>query len=74
MLQMQAALKSAISKHPEGAVVDILDYFTRTALEVISQGAIGHTFNSFDKESKEYAEFHEAITTVLYVIQSTLAD
>ena len=45
--------------------VDILDRLTRTALELISQGGIGHTFNSFDKNSKEFHEFHEALKDVL---------
>ena len=45
--------------------VDILDHLTRTALELISQGGIGHTFNSFDKNSKEFRQFHEALKDVL---------
>lgn len=72
MLQMKAAIKSDISEQPQGAVVDILDYFTRTALEFISQGAMGHTFNSFDKKSKEYVEFQGAIANVLYVFRFKL--
>lgn len=47
--------------------MDILDGLTRTALELISQGGMGHTFNSFDENSKEFSEFHEALKDVLYV-------
>ncbi|KAF9464293.1 cytochrome P450 [Collybia nuda] len=45
--------------------LDILDRLTRTALELISQGGIGHTFNSFERNSKEFHEFHEALKDVL---------
>ena len=48
-----------------GHTLDIFDSLTRTALELISQGGIGHTFNSFDKNSKEFTEFHEALKDVL---------
>ena len=46
-------------------IVDILDPLTRTALEIIAQGGIGHTFNSFDKDSKEFNNFHEALKVVM---------
>jgi len=45
--------------------VDILDPLTRTALEIVSQGGIGHTFNSFDKDRKEFNNFHEALKLVV---------
>ncbi|PPR01289.1 hypothetical protein CVT24_006364 [Panaeolus cyanescens] len=62
--ELRDRLKSEVKSNP-GATLDILDRLTRTALELISQGGIGHTFNSFDKNSKEFHEFHEALKDVL---------
>ncbi|KAJ8086661.1 hypothetical protein PM082_005484 [Marasmius tenuissimus] len=58
------ALAKAVHSSSNG-VVDVLDHLTRTALELISQGGLGHSFNSFDHGSKEFNEFHEALKTVL---------
>lgn len=63
--QLRDNLKAEIGGARDGKVIDVLDNLTRTALELISQGGLGHTFNSFDKESKEFMEFHEALKTVL---------
>ncbi|KAJ6622971.1 cytochrome P450 [Mycena sp. CBHHK59/15] len=63
--RLQSKLTSDLSGEPPGQVVDMLDYLTRAALEIIGIAGIGHTFNSFDDESKEFDEFHTAITTVL---------
>lgn len=52
-------------KNPRLTSDNILDRLTRTALELISQGGIGHTFNLFDKDSKEFHDFHEDFKDVL---------
>ncbi|KAL0070738.1 hypothetical protein AAF712_001959 [Marasmius tenuissimus] len=62
--QSRDALAKAVHNSSNG-VVDVLDHLTRTALELISQGGLGHSFNSFDHGSKEFNEFHEALKTVL---------
>ncbi|PPR01291.1 hypothetical protein CVT24_006366 [Panaeolus cyanescens] len=62
--ELRDRLKADVESNP-GATLDILDHLTRTALELISQGGIGHTFNSFDKKSKEFLEFHDAMKDVL---------
>jgi len=62
--QLRDRLAAEIKSSSDNTI-DILDRLTRTALELISQGGIGHTFNSFDKNSKEFAEFHEALKDVL---------
>ncbi|PPR01290.1 hypothetical protein CVT24_006365 [Panaeolus cyanescens] len=62
--ELHDRLKAEVKANP-GATLDILDRLTRTALELISQGGIGHTFNSFDKDSKSFQEFHEALKDVL---------
>jgi hypothetical protein len=49
----------------EGANINIYDYLTRTALELISQGSIGHTFDSFNEKSEKFDEFHGALNSVL---------
>lgn len=64
ILQLESALASEISSKPWGCTVDILDLLTRAALELIAQGGLGHTFNSFEN-SKEFMEFQWAITSVL---------
>ncbi|KAJ6478109.1 cytochrome P450 [Mycena vitilis] len=63
--QLQSKLTAAVSGKPDGQVVDMLDYLTRAALEIIGTAGIGHTFNSFDDKSKAFDEFHGAITSVL---------
>ena len=62
-VQLRSRWSAEVQSGP--VVMDILDGLTRTALELISQGGIGHTFNSFDKNSKEFVEFHEALKDVL---------
>ncbi|KAF8880306.1 cytochrome P450 [Infundibulicybe gibba] len=62
--QLQTSLETEILERP-GQSIDILDHFTRTALELISQGGLGHTFNSFDRDSKEFVRFYWALTSVL---------
>ncbi|KAK7060606.1 hypothetical protein VNI00_001372 [Paramarasmius palmivorus] len=62
--QSRDTLAKAVRNSSDG-VVDVLDHLTRTALELISQGGLGHSFNSFDHNSKEFNEFHEALKTVL---------
>jgi hypothetical protein len=54
-----------VAGKPPGEIVDMLDYLTRTSLEIVGTAGIGHTFNSFDDKSKTFEEFHAAITTVL---------
>ncbi|PPQ73814.1 hypothetical protein CVT26_012155 [Gymnopilus dilepis] len=61
--QLRARLTAQVKSGP--VEMDILDGLTRTALELISQGGMGHTFNSFDENSKEFSEFHEALKDVL---------
>ncbi|KAJ6582349.1 cytochrome P450 [Mycena capillaripes] len=63
--QLQSKLTAAVSGKPNGEVVDMLDYLTRAALEIIGTAGIGHTFNSFDDKSEDFDEFHGAITSVL---------
>ncbi|KAJ6511636.1 cytochrome P450 [Mycena vulgaris] len=63
--QLQSKLTAALSGKPPGQVVDMLDYLTRAALEIIGTAGIGHTFNSFDDKSEAFDEFHGAITSVL---------
>ncbi|KAF7370025.1 hypothetical protein MSAN_00632500 [Mycena sanguinolenta] len=46
--QLQAKLTAAVSGKPPGQVVDMLNYLTRAALEIIGTAGIGHSFNSFD--------------------------
>ncbi|KDR84606.1 hypothetical protein GALMADRAFT_237500 [Galerina marginata CBS 339.88] len=60
---LHARLTAQVKAGP--VAMDILDGLTRTALELISQGGMGHTFNSFDENSKEFSEFHEALKDVL---------
>lgn len=62
---MQSKLTADLAGKPPGQVVNMLDYLTRAALEIVGIAGIGHTFNSFDDKSKEFEEFHTAITTVL---------
>ncbi|KDR84663.1 hypothetical protein GALMADRAFT_55583 [Galerina marginata CBS 339.88] len=62
-IELRQRLSAEVKSGP--VALDILDGLTRTALELISQGGIGHTFNSFDKNSKEFVEFHEALKDVL---------
>ncbi|KAJ7905901.1 cytochrome P450, partial [Mycena leptocephala] len=63
--QLQSKLAAAVSGKPPGQVVDMLDYLTRAALEIVGTAGIGHTFNSFDDKSKSFDQFHGAITSVL---------
>ncbi|KAF7369934.1 hypothetical protein MSAN_00622900 [Mycena sanguinolenta] len=63
--QLQAKLTAAVSGKPPGQVVDMLNYLTRVALEIIGTAGIGHSFNSFDDKSAAFDEFHGAITSVL---------
>ncbi|PPQ76505.1 hypothetical protein CVT24_010878 [Panaeolus cyanescens] len=64
--ELRERLKVEVKSNPGSTTtLNILDRLTRTALELISQGGIGHTFNSFDKNSKEFKEFHSALQDVL---------
>ncbi|KAJ7103844.1 cytochrome P450 [Mycena epipterygia] len=63
--KLQSKLTSRLSGKPPGQVVDMLDYLTRAALEIIGTAGIGHTFNSFDDKSEAFDEFQGAITSVL---------
>ncbi|KAF8217181.1 cytochrome P450 [Mycena galopus ATCC 62051] len=63
--KLQAKLTAAVDGKPQGQVVDMLDYLSRAALEIIGTAGIGHTFNSFDDKSEAFDEFHGAITSVL---------
>ncbi|KAG6820910.1 hypothetical protein H0H93_009684 [Arthromyces matolae] len=63
--QLQASLNADLADRPRGQEIDVLDRLVRTTLELIAQGGLGHTFNSFDHNSKEFKEFHWAITSVL---------
>ncbi|KAF7351916.1 hypothetical protein MVEN_01153400 [Mycena venus] len=63
--QLQSELTAAVAGKPPGQVVEMLNYLTRAALEIVATAGIGHTFNSFDDSSKTFEEFHGAITTVL---------
>ncbi|KAF7369928.1 hypothetical protein MSAN_00622300 [Mycena sanguinolenta] len=63
--QLQAKLMAAVSGKPPGQVVDILNYLTCAALEIVGTAAIGHSFNSFDDKSAAFDEFHGAITSVM---------
>ncbi|RDB16522.1 hypothetical protein Hypma_002893 [Hypsizygus marmoreus] len=63
--QMKATLAAELASKPRGQEIDILDVTVRTSLELIAQAGLGHTFNSFDRDSKEFKEFHWAITSVL---------
>jgi len=65
MRQLQANLDAEIAESPKGHEIDILDRLVRTTLELIAQGGLGHTFDSFNPKSKEFIEFHWAITSVL---------
>ncbi|KAG6831064.1 hypothetical protein H0H92_012987 [Tricholoma furcatifolium] len=65
--QLQASLNADLADSPQGQEIDILDRLVRTTLELIAQAGLGHTFNSFDRESKQFNEFHWAITSVLLV-------
>ncbi|KAJ7289345.1 cytochrome P450 [Mycena rebaudengoi] len=62
--KLESKLTAAVAGKP-GQVVNMLDYLSRTALEIIGTAGIGHTFNSFDDKSEAFDEFHGAITTVL---------
>lgn len=42
------------------AELDMLDWLSRTALEYIGQGGIGHTFNVFGKEN-ETSEYTKSV-------------
>lgn len=66
--QLQSSLVREVSGKPPGQVIDILDPLTKTALELIAQAGLGHTFNSFDPDSKEFREFYDAIASVLLVL------
>ncbi|KAJ7438779.1 cytochrome P450 [Mycena galericulata] len=63
--QLQSKLTASLSGKPPGQVVDMLDYLTRAALEIVGTAGIGHTFNSFDDKSEAFEKFHGAITSVL---------
>ncbi|KAJ6592139.1 cytochrome P450 [Mycena vulgaris] len=63
--QLELKLTAALMGKPPGQVINILDYLTRAALEMIGTAGIGHTFNSFDDRSRQFDEFHGAITNVL---------
>ncbi|TRM57261.1 cytochrome P450 [Schizophyllum amplum] len=64
--QLRDRLAGMLQNGPaEATNIDMLDLLTRTALELISQGGLGHSFNSFEEDSKEFDTFHEALTTVL---------
>lgn len=65
LFRTQLQLTLAVDVPAGGCTVDILDYLTRVALELIAQGGLGHSFNSFDRNSKEFTEFQWAITSVL---------
>ncbi|KAG6873878.1 hypothetical protein C0995_009657 [Termitomyces sp. Mi166 len=67
---LQASLNADLVNKPKGQEIDILDRL-RTTLELIAQGGLGYTFNSFDRDSKEFNEFHWAITSVLYVLHTS---
>ncbi|PPQ73929.1 hypothetical protein CVT24_012771 [Panaeolus cyanescens] len=63
--ELRERLKTEVKSNP-GATVDILDRLSRTALELISQGAIGLTFSPFDNmNSKGFHEYYEAVNDVL---------
>ncbi|KAF8225656.1 cytochrome P450 [Tricholoma matsutake] len=66
--QLRSSLATEVP--PAGCTIDILDHLTRTALELIAQGGLGHTFNSFDKNSQEFKEFQWAITSILPLASS----
>ncbi|KAJ6532558.1 cytochrome P450 [Mycena capillaripes] len=55
--QLQLKLTAAVSGKPNGEVVDMLDYLTRAALEIIGMAGFGHTFNSFDDKAKLLTNF-----------------
>ncbi|KAI4294315.1 cytochrome P450 [Schizophyllum commune Loenen D] len=63
--QLRDRLAAKVDGALEGAAIDMLDLLTRTALELISQGGLGHSFNSFSDNSEEFNTFHEALKTVL---------
>jgi len=66
--QLQSSLANEVPS--TGCTVDILDSLTRVALELIAQGGLGHTFNSFNEDSEEFKEFQWAITSVLPLASS----
>ncbi|KAJ6463166.1 cytochrome P450 [Mycena vulgaris] len=60
--QLESKLTAALAGKPPGQVINILDYLTRAALEIIGTAGIGHTFNSFNDTSRQFDDFHGAIT------------
>lgn len=63
--QLRDRLAAKVDGAHDGTAIDMLDLLTRTALELISQGGLGHSFNSFSDNSEEFNTFHEALKTVL---------
>jgi hypothetical protein len=61
---LESKLTAAVAGKP-GHVINMFNYLSRAALEIIGTAGIGHTFNSFDDKSEVFDEFHGAITTVL---------
>ncbi|KAF5335263.1 hypothetical protein D9758_016232 [Tetrapyrgos nigripes] len=41
--------------------IDIIQFLSRSTLEFIGRGGLGHSFRSFEKDSAEYIIFHSAI-------------
>ncbi|PPQ73928.1 hypothetical protein CVT24_012770 [Panaeolus cyanescens] len=63
--ELRDRLRTEVESNP-GATLDILDCLSRAALELISQGGIGHTFNALENmSSKGFHEFHAALKDVL---------
>ncbi|KAG6827047.1 hypothetical protein H0H87_005724, partial [Tephrocybe sp. NHM501043] len=62
---LQTSLNADLTDTHPAKEIDVLDPLVRTSLELIAQGGLGHTFNSFEGDSKEFKEFHGAITSVL---------
>ncbi|KAI0920673.1 hypothetical protein AcV5_010349 [Taiwanofungus camphoratus] len=62
--QLRDRIASELEHKPAAYRLDILDHLTRTALELVAQGGLGHTFNSFEKKN-EFQDFYEALRMIL---------
>lgn len=64
LLQLQSSLKREALAGPRD--VDILDWLGRTALELIGQGGLGHSFDPLTDSTPN--EFGDALKTLVSVI------
>ncbi|KAI0059727.1 cytochrome P450 [Artomyces pyxidatus] len=68
--QLHDVFQAKVAAGPQE--IDMLNWFSRVALEIIAQGGLGYTFNSLDPDAEE-SEFGRAIKEYFPTLTSLLA-